>query len=81
MTELISEKTLKQKKIRHAEYYNLTDTFDKLYAQSEQGKVFNKLYDIIVSDENIMLAYRNIKRNKGKAKLPYKRGIKLPNVI
>lgn len=65
MTELISEKTLKQKKIRHAEYYNLTTTFDELYSKSEQGKVFNKLYDIIVSDENIMLAYRNIKRNKG----------------
>ena len=66
MTELISEKTLKQKKIRHSEYYNLTDTLDKLYAKSEQGQVFNKLYDIIVSDENIMLAYRNIKRNNQK---------------
>jgi RNA-directed DNA polymerase len=65
LTELISKKTPKQKKLRHAEYYNLTETFDKLYADSKQGKTFTKLYDLAVSEENILLAYRNMKRNKG----------------
>lgn len=62
---MISKKTPKQKKLRHAEYYDLTDTFDRLYAESKNGKVFTKLYDLIISEENILLAYRNIKRNKG----------------
>lgn len=62
---MILKKTPKQKKLRHAEYYDLTDTFDRLYAESKNGKVFTKLYDLIVSEENILLAYRNIKRNKG----------------
>lgn len=62
---MISKKTPKQKKLRHAEYYDLIGTFDKLYAESKNGKVFTKLYDLVVSEENILLAYRNIKRNKG----------------
>lgn len=65
MTELISRKKQKQKKLRHAEYYDLTETFDRLYAESRDGKVFTNLYDIVTSDENILLAFRNIKRNKG----------------
>ena len=55
----------KQKKLRHTEYYDLQPVFDKLYADSQQGKIFMKLLDIISSEENIRLAYRNIKRNGG----------------
>ena len=55
----------KQRKLRNAEYYDLTATFDKLYAESKNGKVFTKLMDIICSDENILLAYRTIKKNSG----------------
>ena len=55
----------KQKKLRHNEYYNLQDTFDKLYAESLKGAKFNNLMDIIKSPNNIKLAYRNIKANKG----------------
>ena len=64
---LISEKTAlkKAKKLRHAEYYDMTEIFDKLYADSVNGKVFVGLMDIITSNANIMLAYRNIKRNTG----------------
>lgn len=40
-------------------------TFDKLYADSKCGKVFTDLMGIISSEENIKLAYRNIKINKG----------------
>ncbi len=55
----------KHKKLRHSEYYGLQDCFDKLYAKSKQGDVFTNLVEIISSEENIRLAYRNIKRNSG----------------
>jgi group II intron reverse transcriptase/maturase len=55
----------KQKKLRHLEYYDLQDTFDRLYQRSQNGAVFVNLMEIIRSDENIKLAYRNIKRNRG----------------
>ncbi|MCM1228392.1 MAG: group II intron reverse transcriptase/maturase [Clostridium sp.] len=55
----------KQKKLRHLEYYDLQECFDSLYAKSKQGEVFTKLMDLISGEENIRLAYRNIKRNSG----------------
>ena len=55
----------KQKKLRHSEYYNLQEVFDKLYAHSKQGEVFTNLMDIIRDENNIRLAYRNIKKNTG----------------
>lgn len=58
-------KQRKHKKIRHIEYYDLQSTFDKLYADSKQDKVFCQLIPIVTSRENILLAYRNIKRNSG----------------
>lgn len=39
--------------------------FDELYAQSKEGFVFKNLMEIIQSDKNIKLAYRNIKNNGG----------------
>ena len=55
----------KVKKLRHNEYYNMQNTFDKLYADSNKSKDFINLMDIISSPENIRLAYRNIKSNSG----------------
>ena len=55
----------KQKKLRHSEYYDLQSSFDKLYARSKENAVFVNLMEIINSEENIRLAYRNIKRNSG----------------
>ena len=52
-------------RLRHNEYYSMQKTFDKLYAGSKQGKVFENLMELITRPENIKLAYRNIKRNKG----------------
>ena len=52
-------------RLRHNEYYSMQETFDKLYADSKQGKVFENLMELISRPENIKLAYRNIKRNKG----------------
>ena len=39
--------------------------FDKLYKQSVNGKSFTKLMEIISNENNIKLAYRNIKSNNG----------------
>ncbi|MGM0113487.1 reverse transcriptase domain-containing protein [Enterococcus sp. DIV0187] len=50
---------------RSIEYYGLTNLFDQLYEESSQGKQFKKLYQFIVLKQNILLAYRSIKRNSG----------------
>jgi group II intron reverse transcriptase/maturase len=60
-----TEKALKKRKLRHAEYYDFQSVQDQLYADSLNGKVFTGLVDIITRPENIKLAYRNIKKNKG----------------
>lgn len=62
---MLAARPQKRAKLRHSEYYDLQETFDSLYVQSGQGKVFVNLLPLIGSEENIMLAYRNIKRNKG----------------
>lgn len=59
------QKKPKQSKIRYTEYYDMQKIFDKLYSDSEKGKVLNNLMELIASDENILLAYRTIKKNKG----------------
>lgn len=56
---------LRNRKIRNSEYYGMYGRFDELYQQSKNGNVFTHLFDLIVSDENILLAYRNIKNNSG----------------
>lgn len=52
-------------KLRHNEYYDMQSILDELYAESQKGKIFQNLMEIISSPENIRLAYRNIKRNSG----------------
>lgn len=51
--------------LRNNEYYNIQDALDLLYEQSKDGRYFKNLYELIISEQNIMLAYRNIKNNKG----------------
>ena len=58
-------KQKKNSKLRYLEYYDLQDTLDMLYADSGRRKIFNNLMPLIESEENIRLAYRNIKRNSG----------------
>ncbi|MED4400304.1 group II intron reverse transcriptase/maturase [Metabacillus fastidiosus] len=54
-----------QHNLRYWEYYDMTDTFTKLFEESKDGKSFDRLYEIIISRNNILLAYRTIKSNKG----------------
>lgn len=56
----------KNKKLRHIEYYNLQEILDELYSKSKNGSSFKNLIEIMRSESNIKLAYRNIKRNGGK---------------
>ncbi len=40
-------------------------TFDNLYKESRSNNIFRNLYDLIISENNILLAYRSIKSNSG----------------
>ncbi|GHU66095.1 hypothetical protein FACS1894184_03250 [Clostridia bacterium] len=51
--------------LRHAEYYEMQTVFDNLYARSKDGEKFTSLMQVILSRENILLAYRTIKTNTG----------------
>lgn len=55
----------KKQKLRNNEYYGIQDTLDRLYKESKKGNTFNNLIPLIMSEENIILAYRNIKKNYG----------------
>lgn len=59
------QKNLKRQKLRNNEYYSFQEVQDELYAKSQNGKVFTNLMSKIISRENILLAYRNIKKNTG----------------
>ncbi len=59
--QVMEERTLKKNALRYNEYYNMQDIFDDLYRKVKKVKYSKDLYSIIVSEENIQLAYRNIK--------------------
>ena len=59
------KKLLKKQKIRNCEYYDMQSIFDELYADSKKGCYFCNIVEIMKQPENIKLAYRNIKKNKG----------------
>jgi RNA-directed DNA polymerase len=51
--------------LRHWDYYGMADTFTDLYDRAKNREPFSRLYDVITSRENILLAYRTMKSNKG----------------
>ncbi|MBP1932038.1 group II intron reverse transcriptase/maturase [Ammoniphilus resinae] len=54
------------KKARQRVYYNFSQTQNGLYQSSKNGKKnFKNLMELILMDENILLAYRSIKSNSG----------------
>ena len=65
MTQIDGEKLTKKTSLRNNEYYVTQEMFDKLYKESKANKKFKDLMPLIVSEENIKLAYRNIRKNKG----------------
>ena len=61
----VKTKRSKKKKIRNNEYYDTQKMFDNLYQRSSNNCMFKNLIKFIISSENILLAYRNIRKNKG----------------
>lgn len=51
--------------LRNNEYYCMQELFDFLYSKSQKGQYFYSLTQYIMSDNNLRLAYRNIKTNNG----------------
>lgn len=65
MPTMTMEKTQKKQKLRNAEYFGLQEQLDSLYLQSKENHKFTSLMKMVTADENILLAYRNISKNKG----------------
>lgn len=65
MTTLI-KKLKKKQKLRNNEYYDIQQDFDMLYVKSKNENKFRDLLTLICDERNILLAYRNIKKNKGR---------------
>jgi len=62
----INEQILKNKALRYNEYYGMQEIFDNLYSNGcNKDYKFYDLMPLIISESNILLAYRTIKRNKG----------------
>lgn len=59
------KKLLKRQKLRNNEYYDMQSVFDELYENSLAKCEFKNLISIITAEENIRLAYRNLKKNAG----------------
>ena len=55
----------KRQILRNSEYYGIQHIYDKLYKESCENKKFTNLMQYINSKQNILLAFRNIKSNKG----------------
>lgn len=59
------KKSLKKQTLRNREYYDSQKVADRLFAASKNGQKFTRLMEFIWSEENIKLAFRNIKANDG----------------
>ena len=66
-TKIETNKAKRKKKstLRHNEYYNMQNIYDKLYEDSKNDRIFKNLLEVILDKRNIKLAYRNIKKNTG----------------
>lgn len=73
------EKSKTIEDLRHNEYYGTQEIFDSLYAKSKEGQVFTNLMELILMEENILLAYRNIKANEG-SKTPGTDGLTMNDI-
>ena len=59
-------KQKKKAKLRFAEYYDLQDTLDKLYTDSQNGKLFQNLFAYInhAKSADILAIYISLSNNK-----------------
>ena len=59
--------------------YNMDGVRHALFEESKAGKNFNNLSKLVICPENILLAYRNVRGNKG-AKTPGTDGLTMQDV-
>lgn len=62
---MAANKPKKKQTLRNNEYYSTQKIFDDLCQRSQNGECFTHLMKLIASEQNILLAYRAIKKNKG----------------
>lgn len=62
----MKDEQIKNRHLRNNEYYLKQEQCDYLYKQSTLNYIFTKLIGLILDINNLRLAYRNIKKNKGK---------------
>lgn len=66
LTDLKESQILKKRQLlRNNEYYTMQEVFDRLYERSCKNFKFRNLMQYIFNENNILLAFRNIKKNKG----------------
>ena len=51
--------------MRYSEYYGTQELYDTYYLEAKENEKFTSLMDDILSRNNLLLAFRNIKRNLG----------------
>ena len=61
----MEDELTKDRHLRNNEYYCMQEVFDFLYICSKKNYNFYHLIEHIISDNNLRLAFRNIKTNKG----------------
>ena len=59
------KKPPKKQRLRNNEYYDMQDVFDELHEKACKNFNFQNLMHIISCESNILLAYRNVKNNRG----------------
>lgn len=57
--KVIPPKSPKIGGIRFSEYYDLQETFDDLYAKSKEGKIFERLMEIILCRESTTKVFQS----------------------
>ena len=62
---MTQQTSLKIDRLRYQEYYDFQDKLDALYVESCNGRIFTDLMYLILSEKNILMAYRNLKSNAG----------------
>lgn len=58
-------KPIKKNILRNNERYDMQQCLDDLYSKSKEGYNFKRLFELIVDEKNLKLAYRNVKSNSG----------------
>lgn len=61
----LTVKPLKKQQLRNNEYYDMQENYDNLYYRTKNGFNHFDLMKYVLDENNILLAYRNIKSNKG----------------